>query len=201
MAFLRDYDISNLGVGESTVINAVGDFIAIRRESTGTVRVKAFNTPTGGNIVFDCVLTAGEKIRSSDKFKRVEFENIDVATLNITATMGQGNFESDIVEGTVQIIDSTTGFITVSHSKGIKTDVVALADLPATLSTPKMNSALVLNNTDKEIKIYSDIGGSTDGFPIAAGQSLSINSRSEFYLIADVSPTTGQVNVLYEVYI
>jgi hypothetical protein len=141
MSLIRDYHLTNVAPdgAEARVINVVGKTIAIRRAiDAGLVRVKAY-AKEGGALVTDNILLAGEKIRTAVQFTRIEITNLEKDSRNIQITAGDGDFQSDVVEGEVTVkTDSTNPLevitreakkenisVEIAHTSGSATMIVA----------------------------------------------------------------------------
>ncbi|AUR82060.1 hypothetical protein NVP1020O_18 [Vibrio phage 1.020.O._10N.222.48.A2] len=132
MALIRDYHLTEVAPleAETRVVNVVGNTIVVRRAvDAGAVRVKAY-TKDGGALVTDNVLSAGEKIRTAVKFTRLEITNLESTKKHIHITAGEGDFQSDVVEGEVTVLTSDSsplkvvGQVVTTPSNSTPTDIV-----------------------------------------------------------------------------
>ncbi|AUR81564.1 hypothetical protein NVP1069O_18 [Vibrio phage 1.069.O._10N.286.49.F11] len=138
MSLIRDYDL-NIESNATKSFATTGTMIAVRRgDDPIRVRVKAY-TKEGGTLVTDSVLSAGEKVRTGEEFNFIEITNYELTKRLVRVTLGDGDFQSDVVEGEVvvrsdtdnplQVIskraprDVLSAFIT--HQKGTDTPVTS----------------------------------------------------------------------------
>ncbi|AUR83901.1 hypothetical protein NVP1102O_19 [Vibrio phage 1.102.O._10N.261.45.E3] len=119
MPIIREYVLNDLlpNQGNSKVINVTGRTIVIRRATNaGRVRVKAY-TKEGGSLIADNIMDAGEKITTATEFTRLEVFNFEVDIRNVAITAGDGDFQSDVVEGEVTVKTDSSNPLVIASPK------------------------------------------------------------------------------------
>ncbi|AUR85732.1 hypothetical protein NVP1080O_16 [Vibrio phage 1.080.O._10N.286.48.A4] len=123
MPIIREYVLNELlpNQANSKVINVTGRTIVIRRaDNAGRVRVKAY-TKEGGSLIADNIMDAGEKITTTSEFTRLEVFNFESDLRNVAITAGDGDFQSDVVEGEVTVkTDSSNPLIVIATNAPVE---------------------------------------------------------------------------------
>lgn len=187
MSLLRDYSIIALPPNEarSEVVNMVGTFITIRRtDENVNARIKAFDAVQGGTLLIDVLISTGDKIRTADKFKRIEVTNVGALAQDIIITAGDGNFETDSVAGTVAISgivpvsENQRSFVTQVSHQTFDFDAVIYA-----VPSPLCVKNTIINNTDDVVYLFDTVVNPSfvnDGYPLPVGEIFAFDSTVQF---------------------
>jgi hypothetical protein len=176
--------IRTLAAGARTKIEARGTTIFVRRTTEELlVRARTTQVASGTGVEYQARMAASEKWFTAEEFDSVSLENTGSAATEVEILLGFGDFfrpVPDIVNVAIDV-PASRAIVTVVDKVNIDVGQAGKEQLAA-INLTRLRAVVTADAGNAEIIRVGDTHVDTDrGVPLAAGESLSIESTAAIF--------------------
>lgn len=176
--------IRTLAAGARTKIEARGTTIFVRRTTEELlVRARTTQVASGTGVEYQARMAASEKWFTAEEFDSVIIENTGLAATEVEILLGFGDFfrpVPDIVNVAIDV-PASRDIITIADKIDIDVGQAGKEQLAA-INLTRLRAVVTADAGNAEIIRVGDTNVDTNrGVPLAAGESLSIESTAAIF--------------------